>query len=194
MLVINKRGRDQTGEKEGIDQRQRGAFRTERQPANQEGDSGKKLDQVIANGDLSSAIPAFAAEDQPGKQRYIQIPRDGIFAVWTVRRRPDNTFPERQPVNANIEKTSHHGPEDKENDAPEMKRHSLPDFRLKDRLNHRLSTKRTIYLALLCMPMEHPLKTAIRGPTQPYTSFKSACRIISTGAGWRVQISRAAVP
>jgi hypothetical protein len=57
----------------------------EDKPATKKCERGKQFDEEIANGNWRAAIFAFAAEIKPRNQWDVQVKRNRIFAMGTMR-------------------------------------------------------------------------------------------------------------
>ena len=131
MLEVNERGHDEPGQHQAPRQRQQWRLSACRQPVAQKGHPGEQLDKKVAHRDAPLTVGASAPQSQPGHQRHIPIPRNGIAAMRTMRRRRDNTQPSRQPVNADVKKAADRAAKHEKGKRPEVEGHRCPDRGIK---------------------------------------------------------------
>ncbi len=65
------------------------------QPAGEKHQAGQQLHDKIARRDGRATVFAAPAQHQPCHQRDVQPPRDGVFAMRTMRRRGDDAHAQR---------------------------------------------------------------------------------------------------
>lgn len=131
MLKVNKRGYDKPGDKCRIHERQRNGRKRMRmipklQPTSQESNAGQKFHDKITRRYRRTAIFTTPAQHQPRHERDVQIPRNRIFAMRTMRWRRDDAQAQRHSVNADIQKAAHHAAKHKKAQRPKMERHRRP--------------------------------------------------------------------
>jgi len=68
VLEVNKRGDDQAGQEQRINQDKPHRLPAKGEPAAQEGHRRQQLDQEIADGNACAAVAAFPAQKEPGDQ------------------------------------------------------------------------------------------------------------------------------
>jgi hypothetical protein len=73
----------------------------------------------------------LAAQIKPGKQGDVEIPRNGVAAMGTVRGGRNEAFAAWHPVNADVEKTSNNAAKAEKDESPKLKRHGEPDVGIK---------------------------------------------------------------
>ena len=100
------------------------------QPATQKGYAREKFNQKIAAGNRRPAIPALSAQIEPGCERDVEKPGDGIVAMGTVRRRRDDALPERHPMNADIQEAPYDRSQHEKEHRPEVKWNGGPVLRV----------------------------------------------------------------
>ncbi len=96
------------------------------QPAAEKHQTGQQFHNEITRRDGHAAVFAATLQRQPRHQRDVQPPRDGIFAMRTVRRRRDDAHAQRQPVDADVQEAPHDAAEHDEAQRPEVERHEGP--------------------------------------------------------------------
>src|ERR1035441_10123312 len=74
----------------------------------------------VAGRDGRAAVAALPAQIQPGDQRDVKIPGDGVLAVRTMGRGRHDALAQRHPVNAHVEEAPDDGAEHKEHQRPEV--------------------------------------------------------------------------
>ena len=128
MFEVNECCRDQSGEKNRVNERHRQGLKrmtgiTKRQPAAQKRHAREQFHNEITHGDGRAAIFAASAQRQPRHQRNVQIPRDGILAVRAMRSGRDDAHAQRQPVDAHVQKAADNAAECEEDERPKMEWH-----------------------------------------------------------------------
>ena len=128
------------------------------------------------------------------------MPRDGIVAARTVRRRADNALATRHPVNADVEKTAHDAAEQEKDGRPEMKRDELPGRGISHTCGVRNAGRGVRNAEAPTFPGAREL-VQWKGPvdrrrlcSQAWTFLSNARRITATGAVFSDQISSALAP
>ena len=127
VLEIDKNGDDKPGQHDRRNQRQPGGTRSESEPATEKSDAGEQLHEEVANRNRVAAIRAFPAQHQPGDERHVQEPGDGVFALRAMGPGVDHAFLPRHPVDADVQKAPDHRTQDEKNDAPEMEGNLRPE-------------------------------------------------------------------
>jgi len=135
MLKIDEGGDDQSADEDAIDQHKAERLMSVNSPKGEEEEAGEQFNQKIATGNGRFAVGAFATQINPGEQRDVEIPGNGVLAMRTVGARRNHALAERHSVNADIEKTADHATEGEEDQRPEMERNEHPLVRIEDRPN-----------------------------------------------------------
>jgi len=90
-------------------------------------DPHQQLDQRIAHADGQAAAAAAAAQQDPGKERNVVVPGDGVAAVGTAAPWGDDAPTLGNARDHHVEEAAHHGPGDEDPDGDED-RHAAGEF------------------------------------------------------------------
>ncbi len=137
VLEIDEGGGHQARQETRVDQGQRQRLPARANPAAQEQQARQQLDYEIAGRNPRTAVPALGPQVNPGNQRDIQIPGNGVVTVRTMRGRVNDALAQGQTVDADVEEAADHRAEDEEDDAPEAERHGGPHSSIKQAPEHR---------------------------------------------------------
>ena len=66
-----------------------------------------QFDQRVHRGDPGTTCPAAAAKQEPAQDRYVLVPGQMPPTFGATRRRPDDRFASRHPIDTDVEKAAH---------------------------------------------------------------------------------------